>query len=102
MRLDKFTLKGQEAMQAAQSRAESLGSPLLEPEHLLEALIVQEGGIVSPLLKKLEVPVDSVRTELEKHFSMQPKAHGHQLSLSPQLDRVFHQAARESEQFPDE
>jgi ATP-dependent Clp protease ATP-binding subunit ClpB len=102
MRLDKFTLKGQEAMQAAQSRAESLGSPLLEPEHLLEALIAQEGGIVSPLLKKLEVSVDSVRSELESHFSAQPKAQGTQLSLSPKLDKVFQQAARESEQFRDE
>jgi len=102
MRLDKFTLKGQEAIQTAQSQAEALGSPLLEPEHLLEALIAQEGGIVAPILKKLEVSMESIRSELGRHFSAQPKAEGNQLSLSPNLDRVFQQAGKESEQFRDE
>ena len=54
MRLDKFTLKGQEALQAAQSRAEALGSPMLEPEHLLEGLIVQDNSTVVEILKKLD------------------------------------------------
>jgi ATP-dependent Clp protease ATP-binding subunit ClpB len=102
MRLDKFTLKGQEALQAAQSRAEALGSPMLEPEHLLEALIAQEDGIVAPLLKKLGVPIDSVRTELDQYLTSQPKVEGAQVSLSPNLDKVFQQAVKESEQFRDE
>jgi len=102
MRLDKFTLKGQEALQAAQSRAEALSSPLLEPEHLLEALLVQEEGIVVPILKKLEVPTESIRGELERYLRSQPKAEGTQLSLSPKLDKVFQQAVKESEQFRDE
>ncbi|MEJ2110459.1 MAG: Clp protease N-terminal domain-containing protein, partial [Acidobacteriota bacterium] len=102
MRLDKFTLKGQEALQAAQSRAEALGSPMLEPEHLLEALVMQEGGIVAPILSRLEVSLESIKSELERHFSSQPKAEGNQLSLSPRLDALFKQAVKESEQFKDE
>lgn len=53
MRLDKLTLKAQEAVQQAQQLADKLGSAQLEPEHLLDALISQEEGIVAPLLKKL-------------------------------------------------
>ena len=102
MRLEKFTLKGQEALQAAQSRAEALGSPMLEPEHLLEALIAQEDGIVAPLLKKLGVPIESVRAELDRYLTSQPKVEGAQVSLSPKLDKVFQQAVKESEQFRDE
>jgi len=102
MRLDKFTLKGQEALQAAQSRAEALGSPMLEPEHLLEALITQADGIVAPLLKKLGVSIEAVCKELDQHLTSQPKVDGTQVSLSPELDKVFKQAIKESEQFRDE
>ncbi len=102
MSLDKFTLKGQQALQAAQSRAEALGSPLLEPEHLLEALLAQEDGIISPLLKKLGVSVESLRNELQRHLSSRPKVEGAQIALSPKLDEVLKQAVRESEQFRDE
>ncbi|MCB0403118.1 MAG: hypothetical protein KDD41_13605, partial [Flavobacteriales bacterium] len=43
MRIDKFTQKGQEAILEAQHLAESYNHPAIEPEHLLKALIVQEG-----------------------------------------------------------
>ncbi len=102
MRLDKFTLKGQEALQADQSRAEALGSPMLEPEHLLEGLINQENSTIVAILKKLGVSIDSVRAELERHLASQPKVDGAHLSLSPKLDKVFQLAHKESEQFHDE
>jgi ATP-dependent Clp protease ATP-binding subunit ClpB len=102
MRLDKFTIKGQEALQTAQSRAEALGSPQLETEHLLDALVMQEDGLVTPLLKKLGVSPEALRSELEKYLSSQPKVQGVQPSLSPKLDAVFQQAAKEADQFKDE
>ncbi len=102
MRLDKFTLKAQEALQVAQRRAETLKSAQLEPEHLLEALAWQEDGIVAPLLKKLGVSIDSMRSELDRHFSSQPKVDGRQLSFSQRLDAVFSQAEKEADQFKDE
>ena len=102
MRLDKFTLKVQEALQVAQRRAEALKSAQLEPEHLLEALAWQEDGVVAPLLKKLGVSMDSLRSELDRHFSSQPKVDGRQLSLSPRLDAIFSQAEKEADQFKDE
>ncbi|MEJ2246042.1 MAG: Clp protease N-terminal domain-containing protein, partial [Acidobacteriota bacterium] len=74
----------------------------LDNEHLLEALITQEDGIVAPLRKKLGVPIESVRMELDRYLTSQPKVEGAQVSLSPNLDKVFQQAVKESEQFRDE
>jgi ATP-dependent Clp protease ATP-binding subunit ClpB len=102
MRLEKFTIKAQEALQAAQRRAESTGSAQFEPEHLLDALLTQEDGLVAPLLKKLGVSAESMRSELDRHISSQPKVHGAQLALSPGLDAVFRQAEKEADQFKDE
>jgi ATP-dependent Clp protease ATP-binding subunit ClpB len=102
MRLDKLTIKGQEAVQAAQSHAEALGSPLLEPEHLLDALVEQEDGLVTPLLKKLGVSAEALRSELAEHIAAQPKVQGARLSLSPKLEVIFRQAAAEADQFKDD
>jgi ATP-dependent Clp protease ATP-binding subunit ClpB len=102
MRLDKLTIKAQEALQSANQRAETLASAQLEPEHVLDALVVQEDGLVASLLKKLGVPIESIRSELDKHFSSQPKVSGTQLSLSPGLDAIFRQAEKEADQFKDE
>ena len=102
MRLEKFTIKAQEALQAAQRRAEGLDSAQLEPEHLLDSLLTQEDGLVAPLLKKLGVSTESMRSELDKYFSAQPKVHGTQLSLSNKLDAAFRQAEKEADQFKDE
>jgi ATP-dependent Clp protease ATP-binding subunit ClpB len=102
MRLEKFTIKAQEALQAAQRQAEGLDAALLEPEHLLDALLVQEDGLAAALLRKLGVSVESVRSELDAHLSGQPKVHGAQLTLSPRLDAVFRGAEKEADQFKDE
>jgi ATP-dependent Clp protease ATP-binding subunit ClpB len=102
IRPDKLTIKGQEALQAAQSLAESLHHSQLEPEHLLAALIQNEEGIVTPLLRKLGVATDSLIEELQKHFSSLPRVEGGQLSLSPRLDGIFRQAQAEADQFKDE
>jgi ATP-dependent Clp protease ATP-binding subunit ClpB len=102
IRPDKLTIKGQEALQAAQSLAESLHHSQLEPEHLLAALMQNEEGIVTPLLRKLGVATESLADELRKHFSSLPMVQGGQLSLSPRLDGVFRQAQAEADQFKDE
>jgi ATP-dependent Clp protease ATP-binding subunit ClpB len=102
MRLDKYTLKVQEALQVAQRRAETLKSAQLEPEHLLEALLWQEEGVVAPLLKKLGVSIDFLRSEIDRYFTTQPKVEGRQLSVSPSLEAIFRQAEKEADQFKDE
>ena len=54
MRLDKLTVKAQEAIQAAQSLADQANHQAIEPEHLLLALLQQQEGVVGPLLAKLQ------------------------------------------------
>jgi ATP-dependent Clp protease ATP-binding subunit ClpB len=102
MRLEKLTLKGQEALQAAQGLAESLESAQLEPEHLMDALLEQAEGIVTPILKKLGADTEGIRSELQKHLASQPKVQGAQLSISPRLDKVFREAQKAADQFKDE
>ena len=50
MRLDRFTVKAQEALADAQGRAERHGHQQVQPEHLLVALLEQSDGVVVPLL----------------------------------------------------
>ena len=92
MRFDKLTLKGQEALAAAQGQAERLEHAQVQPEHLLEALLSQEDGLVPPLLKKLGASPEGLRSELMKHLSAQPKVHGGQITLSPRLDLILREA----------
>ena len=51
--MDKFTVKAQEALQAAQSLADQHSHQAIEPEHLLRALLEQREGVVGPVLAKL-------------------------------------------------
>jgi ATP-dependent Clp protease ATP-binding subunit ClpB len=102
MRLDKLTFKAQEALQSAERKAESLGSAELAPEHLLDALIGQEDGLVAPLLQKLGVSADAIRKELEGHFSTLPAVQGARPALSPRMEALMREAAGEADQFKDE
>src|SRR5213594_2942137 len=102
MRLEKLTLKAQEAVQAAQTRAESLNHAQLEPEHLLDVLLAQDEGIVPPMLMKLGVGPEALRSELQRHLKAQPEIRGGQLYLSPKFDAVMRDAQTEADQFKDE
>src|SRR6185295_17665943 len=53
MRMEKFTIKAQEAIQEAQQTALKSGHPEVGSAHLLAALLGQEGGLISPLLQKI-------------------------------------------------
>ena len=60
MRFDRFTIKAQEALQAAKNIADENTNQALEPLHLLEALLEQQDGIVIPVLQKLGVQPEHV------------------------------------------
>ena len=65
MQLDKFTIKAQEAIQAAQQAAERMQHPEIDVEHLVLALLDQEDGVVRPLVERLGVPAASLREGVE-------------------------------------
>ena len=66
MRLDKLTVKAQEALQAAQSKADQHNHQAIEPEHLLSALLEQREGVVGPVLAKLGARPDAIQRELRR------------------------------------
>ena len=76
MRIDKFTQKMQEALQAAQDLASELRHPEVTNEHFLSALIDQPEGVARPLLEKVGVEVDGLRDNLRAELARRPKVEG--------------------------
>ena len=73
MQPDRFTIKSQEALQAAQRLADERRNPQTTPEHLLAVLLEQEGGVVAPVLRKLGAEPAAVRQALGARLDALPK-----------------------------
>jgi len=101
MRLDQFTVKAQEALTQAQTAAEKLDHPEVTPEHLLDALVAQDGGVVPAALGKLGVVVSAIAAEVEHAVKSLPQAQGSQTHVSPRLDGLLKQSLREAEALKD-
>ena len=103
MRLDKLTIKAQDAVQDAQHIAEENQQQQVEPEHLLLALLQQEGGVVSPILLKLGANPSTLAGQVQVDIDRMPKVSGGAGSyISPRLTRVFEVATQEAEHLKDE
>jgi ATP-dependent Clp protease ATP-binding subunit ClpB len=103
MRLDKLTIKSQEALQEAQSQASSRGHSELSPAHLLLALLRQPEGLTVPLLQKLGLSVEPLHGQLEQLLGQTPRVSGGaQTSLSRATSRVLEAAFAEADQLKDE
>ncbi|MDQ6915095.1 MAG: ATP-dependent chaperone ClpB [Actinomycetota bacterium] len=76
MHPDRFTIKSQEAIQAAQRLAEGRGNPQLTPEHLLSVLLEQDAGVVVPVLQKLGVEVGDLRARVNAALDALPTVSG--------------------------
>src|SRR5437867_3876829 len=103
IRFDKLTLKGQEALQSAQTHAQENNNPQVAPEHLLWALIEQKDGVVLPVLQKLGVNVQTLARDMADAVAKLPKVEGQpELYMSPTLGRILEDALKEADQFKDE
>jgi ATP-dependent Clp protease ATP-binding subunit ClpB len=76
IRFDRFTIKAQEAMQRAQQLAQEHNHQLLEPLHLLAALLTEEQGIVRALLNKVGANVDQLTKAVELQLRDIPEVTG--------------------------
>jgi len=102
-RFDRFTLKSQEAVQAAQETASKLHHQQIEVEHLLSALLEQTDGVVLPVLKKLGADPSRVKADVGNALNNLPKVEGLvQTYLSPRLNKLFERAEQEAERLKDE
>ena len=101
---DKFTVKSQEAIQAAQGLAAENGNPEVLPLHLMAALLEDKEGVVLPVLEKLGVPVQQLLTIIHVAIDKLPKVQGSaaQPGLGNALTKVLDQAFKEADNFKDD
>jgi ATP-dependent Clp protease ATP-binding subunit ClpB len=102
MRLDKFTLRAQEAIQAAIELAERNQNQQVEPEHLLAAMLEQAEGTVRPILGKLAVNVQVVLNDLQAAIARFPRVEGGQQYFSPRLSQIFTATQKQADKMQDE
>jgi ATP-dependent Clp protease ATP-binding subunit ClpB len=104
MRIDRLTSKLQLALSDAQSLAVGLDHAAIEPLHLMQALLEQQGGSIKPLLMQTGFDVNSLRQALTKELDHLAKIQNPtgDVNLSQDLARLLNQADRLSQQKGDQ
>jgi ATP-dependent Clp protease ATP-binding subunit ClpB len=104
MNLNQYTEKAQEALLSAQTVAEQYGNSQIEPEHLLQALLVQEGGIVPQIITKAGARPDVIGNLVEREIQRKPKVGGAAAAptLARELSQITQRAETEAKQMKDE
>ena len=103
MRMDKLTSRFQQALADAQSRAVGRDHNLIEPVHVLTALLEQSGGSTRPLLAQAGVNVPLLRERLGEALEKLPKVSGQagSLSVGNDLTRLLNQTDKLAQQHGD-
>ncbi len=104
MRIDRLTSKLQLALSDSQSLAVGLDHPAIEPAHLMQALLEQQGGSIKPLLLQVGFDINSLRKELSKELDRLPKIQNPtgDVNMSQDLARLLNQADRLAQQKGDQ
>lgn len=102
MRFDRFTIRGQEAVQAAISLAEKNENQQVEPEHLLAAMFEQKEGIVRPILGKIGANWQQLESEVNAAIAKFPKVSGGQQFFGTRTNAIFQAAQKLAETMQDE
>ncbi|HZK19909.1 MAG TPA: ATP-dependent chaperone ClpB [Treponemataceae bacterium] len=103
MNYEKMTLKVQEALQEASSIAQQNDHSEIGNEHLLMALIRQEGGVVSPLVERIGVQKTTLIDQTQSLLNAYPVIQGNtQLSFSHEAQKVLAKAEKEMRALKDE
>lgn len=107
MNMESLTQKSQEALAEAQRIAQRNGHTETDGEHLLLALLEQEGGLVPRLLVGMQVDVDELRGAVEAELRRKPKVTGPgaapgQVYVSRRLGALLDAAEREAKRLKDE
>jgi ATP-dependent Clp protease ATP-binding subunit ClpB len=105
MNFNKFTIKSQEALQNAKEIAESYGNQIIEPEHLLAALLQDSEGTTVPILQKLGANVNYLKIKINELIEGLPKVQGAALSsqqLGNAATELLNQAEKEATSLKDE
>src|ERR671928_741909 len=105
MHPDRFTVKAQEALRAAQRIAGARRNPQVAPQHVLVSLLEQEGGIVVPVLQRAGADPEGVRRRANEALDKLPTVTG-EATAAPALDeatgKLLDDADKEARGFGDE
>ncbi len=107
MDLSKLTQKAQEGLQQAQVKALRYGHQEVDGEHLLGALLGQEGGLVPRLLERMGVPAAQVTARVEQDLEARPKVSGGaseagKVYVTQRFNRLLVKAGDEAKRLKDE
>ncbi|MDQ6760845.1 MAG: ATP-dependent chaperone ClpB [Acidobacteriota bacterium] len=107
MDFNKFTERLQEAVRAAQSKALHFSNQQIDVEHLIAALLEQEGGLAPSILRKADINVEALKARFEQEIQKFPKVSvsggsPDQVYLTGRLQKLFTQAADEAKALKDE
>ena len=104
MNYDKFTIKAQEALNESTAIAQKNDHSQIENEHLLLALLQQEGGIVTPIIERIGGDAARLTSGAEALVKATPKIFGEaaQIFFSPAVSRVLAKAEVEASALKDE
>lgn len=102
MNLSQFTVKSQEAIQAAQQIALEMENQQIEPQHLLEGIFQADENISPFLLKKSEADATLVRKRNREQLDKLPKVHGGELYLSQSTNKILLDAPNVARKMGDE
>ena len=103
MNAEKFTQKSLDAVRTAKSMAEENRNNYITPEHLLYALVDQDGGLIPSLLGKMKVDCNAVLSELDTAIAALPKVGNvSEVYLSPECDRAINSAEKAAKSMGDE
>jgi len=103
MKTEKFTDKAREAIQDASALAQEYHHSQIEPEHLLDALLKQEGGVVPQIIQKASGNLQVAQRLLESEFPRMARVYGaSEPGISSRLRKLLEDAWKEMSNFKDE
>ena len=107
MNQDKYTVKSMEAIREAQEIVIRNQNMQIDQQHLLYALLNQEGGLIPQLMKKLHIDAARMKTACDREIQRIPKVTGpgreaDKVYISQSVDAVFAEAEQQAETMKDE
>ncbi len=102
MNSNNYTQKTIDAIKTAQNIAEENKNQALNPEHLLYALLDQDGGLIPSIFQKMGVDCNSLLSDLDGIISSFPKVENGEMYLSADTDRVLKAAEKAAKSMGDE
>ncbi|MDP4195882.1 MAG: ATP-dependent chaperone ClpB [Bacteroidota bacterium] len=102
---NKLTVKAQEVIQNSMEIAQSYNNQIIEPEHLLAAMVQDDNSIAVSFLKKAEVNINHIKLKINEMLQKLPKVSGAAVGnqqLSQTTARMLDEASEEAKQLKDE